>query len=125
MQAALGDKVKEVRATFRLTDSPACLVADEHAMSMNLERMLKAAGQKVPAAKPILEINPRHPIVRRLGSTSAQAQFSDWSHILFDQAMLAEGGELEDPAGFVKRLNDLMLTLAGEGARIWTPGGEA
>jgi molecular chaperone HtpG len=78
-------------------------------MSMNLERMLKAAGQTVPAAKPILEINPRHPIVRRLGSASAQAQFSDWSHILFDQAMLAEGGELEDPAGFVKRLNDLLL----------------
>ena len=125
MQTALGDKVKEVRATFRLTDSPACLVADEHAMSMNLERMLKAAGQNVPAAKPILEINPRHPIVRRLGSASAQAQFSDWSHILFDQALLAEGGELEDPAGFVKRLNDLLLTLAGEGTRIWTPGGEA
>ncbi|MEX0959925.1 MAG: molecular chaperone HtpG [Burkholderiales bacterium] len=125
MQQALADKVKEVRVTFRLTDSPACLVADEHAMSMNLERMLKAAGQNVPSAKPILEINPRHPIVTRLGAASAQAQFSDWSHILFDQAMLAEGGELEDPAGFVRRLNDLMLTLAGEGSRIWTPGGDA
>jgi molecular chaperone HtpG len=125
MRQALGDKVKDVRTTFRLTESPACLVADEHGMSMNLERLLKAAGQKVPTTRPILEINPRHPMVRRLKSSSAQAQFDDWSHILFDQAMLAEGGELDDPAAFVKRLNGLMLTLAGEGSRIWTPGGEA
>ena len=85
--------------------------------------MLKAAGQNVPASKPILEINPQHPIVQRLKDESDAARFADWSHILFDQAMLAEGGQLEDPAAFVKRLNELMLTLAGEGpSRIWMPG---
>ena len=125
IREVLGDKVKDVRVTFRLTGSPACLVADENDMSMNLERMLKAAGQKVPNMQPILEINPRHPIVQRLKANEDKAQLSDWSHILFDQAMLAEGGNLEDPAGFVKRLNELMLSLAGDGSRIWTPGGEA
>ncbi len=125
IREVLGDKVKEVRVTFRLTDSPACLVADEHGMSMNLERLLKAAGQKVPNMQPILEINPRHPIVQRLKADDDKVKLADWSHILFDQAMLAEGGNLEDPAGFVRRLNALMLSLAGEGSRIWTPGGEA
>jgi molecular chaperone HtpG len=125
IREVLGDKVKDVRVTFRLTGSPACLVADANDMSMNLERMLKAAGQKVPNLQPILEINPRHPIVQRLKAGDDKVQLADWSHILFDQAMLAEGGNLEDPAGFVKRLNELMLSLAGEGQRIWTPGGEA
>jgi molecular chaperone HtpG len=112
-----------VRVTHRLTDSPACLVSDEFGMSTHLERMLKAAGQQVPQSKPILEINPSHPIVERLKQESDDARFADWSHILFDQATLAEGGHLEDPASFVKRLNDLMLTLAGAGpSRIWTPG---
>ena len=111
-----------MRVTHRLTDSPACLVSDEHGMSTNLERLLKAAGQKVPTTKPILEINPRHPIVARLKDESDSGRFSNWSHILFDQATLAEGGQLDDPATFVKRLNELMLTLAGEPAsRIWTP----
>ena len=123
---SLGDQVKEVRVTYRLTDSPACLVADEQGMSMHLERLLKAAGQKVPAAKPTLEINPRHPLVRRLQVQPDEAQFAEWSRILFDQAALAEGAMPEDPAGFVRRLNALMLALAGEeGPRIWTPGGEA
>ncbi len=108
----LGERVKEVRVTLRLTASPACLVADEHGMSANLERMLKAAGQKVPGSKPILEINPRHPLVERLEQEGDDARFGDWSHILFDQALLAEGGQLEDPATFVKRLNEMMLTLA-------------
>ena len=115
VKKTLGDNVQDVRVTFRLTDSPACLVADEHAMSMNLERMLKAAGQNVPSAKPILEINPGHPIVQRLKAESDEDRFEDWSRILFDQAMLAEGGNLEDPAAFVKRLNGLMLTLSGTG----------
>ena len=118
---ALGDKIKEVRVTHRLTDSPACLVSDQHGMSMNLERLLKAAGQKVPQSKPILEINPKHPIVQRLKVEADEARFADWSHILFDQALLAEGGQLEDPASFVKRLNDVMMTLAGRSSRIWTP----
>ena len=113
---SLGDQVKQVRVTFRLTSSPACLVADQQGMSGNLERMLKAAGQKVPGSKPILEINPHHPLVQRLKYETDEARFADWSRILFDQALLAEGGQLDDPASFVKRLNDLMLALAGNKA---------
>jgi molecular chaperone HtpG len=119
----LGDKVKEVRVTHRLTSSPACLVSDQWGMSMNLERLLKAAGQKVPDVKPILEVNPHHPLVQGLKYESDERRFSDWSYILFDQAVLAEGGQLDDPGSFVKRLNELMLALAGgAGPKIWTPG---
>ena len=110
MKKTLDARVKDVRLTFRLTSSPACLVSDQHGLSANLERMLKAAGQKVPGNKPVLEINPHHPLVQRLKYESDDARFIDWSHILFDQALLAEGGQLEDPAGFVKRLNELILT---------------
>ena len=111
MQGALGDKAKEVRVTFRLTDSPACLVADENELSGNLLRMLKAAGQEAPESKPILEINPDHPLVQRLKyEDTSGPRFADWSHILFDQAMLAEGGSLSDPASFVKRLNEMLLS---------------
>ncbi len=110
MQASLKDKAKEVRITFRLTDSPACLVAGEHELSGNLLRMLKAAGQSAPDIKPILEINPHHPLVQRL--KYEEAKFDDWSSLLFDQAMLAEGGQLADPAGFVKKLNDMLLGMA-------------
>jgi molecular chaperone HtpG len=91
-------------------------------MSRHLERILRDAGQSVPASKPILEINPDHPIVQRLKQENDPTVFGDWTQILFDQALLAEGGELEDPATFVKRLNTLTLALAGGGApRIWTP----
>lgn len=107
MKEVLGERIKDVRVTFRLTESPACLVVDAHDMSGNLERLLKSAGQKVPNTKPILEINPHHPMVQRL--KYEEAKFSDWSNILFDQALLAEGGQLEDPASFVRRLNDLLL----------------
>ena len=107
MKNVLNDQVKDVRVTYRLTESPACLVADTHDMSGNLERILKSAGQKVGHTKPILEINTQHPMVRRL--KTEEKHFDDWSHILFDQALLAEGGQLDDPASFVKRLNDLML----------------
>jgi molecular chaperone HtpG len=109
----LGDKVKEVRVTHRLTDSPACLVSDQYGMSMNLERLLRSAGQKVPASKPILEINPKHPIVQGLKYEADDTRFADWSHILFDQALLAEGGQLDDPASFVRRLNEMLLRLSG------------
>ena len=108
MKAALADKAKDVRVTFRLTDSPACLVADEHDLSGNLARMLKAAGQAAPESKPILEINPDHPLLQKL--KYEEAKFSDWSHILFDQALLAEGGTLADPSSFVKRLNEMLLS---------------
>ena len=108
----LGDRVKEVRVSTRLTESPSCLVADEHDMGGNLARILKAAGQKVPQSAPILEINPEHAIVRRLKADDPA--LADWAGLLFDQALLAEGGQLEDPAGFVKRSNALMLALAGK-----------
>ncbi|HEY5291464.1 MAG TPA: molecular chaperone HtpG [Burkholderiales bacterium] len=120
IKGALGEQVKEVRVTLRLTSSPACLVSDQYDMGGNLARILKAAGQKVPESKPIMEINPGHPLVQRL--KYEEAHFADWSQVLFDQALLAEGGQLEDPAGFVKRLNELMLALSGGGAKIWTPG---
>ncbi len=112
IREALGDAVKDVRVSQRLTDSAACLVTGEHEMSMNLERLLKAAGQKVPGVKPVLEINVHHPIVARLKDETDAERFRDWSRILFDQALLAEGGQLEDPAGFVHKLNGLMLALA-------------
>ena len=121
IQGVLEGRASAVRVTSRLTDSPSCLVSDAHGMSTHLERLLKAAGQHVPGSKPILEINPQHPIVQRLNDETDERRFSDWSHILFDQAVLAEGGQLDDPASFVKRLNDVMLRLAGGGSRIWTP----
>ena len=110
IQKALDERVKEVRVTLRLTDSPACLVADENDMSGNLARILKAAGQNAPVGKPILEINPKHPVVLRL--KYEDKKFDDWAAVLFDQALLAEGGQLDDPATFVKRVNDLMLAMS-------------
>ncbi|HEY0665333.1 MAG TPA: molecular chaperone HtpG [Gallionella sp.] len=111
IKASLGERVKEVRITHRLTDSPACLVADEHDIGGNMARILKAAGQKAPAFKPILEVNPGHPVVMRL--KEERQHFGDWVEVLFDQALLAEGGQLDDPAGFVKRINHLMLEMRG------------
>jgi molecular chaperone HtpG len=109
IQTTLGEKVQEVRVTHRLTDSPACLVTGEHDMSANLERLLKASGQQTPSSKPTLEINPAHKLVARLKEEGDDARFSDWTHLLFDQALLAEGGQLEDPAMFVKRMNALLV----------------
>jgi len=119
IKASLGERVKEVRVTHRLTESPACLVADEHDVSANLARLLKAAGQDAPASKPILEVNPGHPVIARL--KGEEAKFDDWASVLFDQALLAEGGQLDDPAAFVRRINGLMLDLGG-GPRIVLPG---
>ncbi|MBN3852363.1 molecular chaperone HtpG [Paraburkholderia sp. Ac-20340] len=107
MKEALQGKAKDVRLTFRLTDSPSCLVADENDMSGYLQRMLRAAGQQAPDMQPILEVNPEHPLVKALSADNAN--FGDWCHLLFDQALLAEGGALEDPASFVKRTNALLL----------------
>jgi molecular chaperone HtpG len=108
MKVALEDKVKDVRVTFRLTDSPACLVSDENELSGNLLRMLKAAGQQAPNTKPILEINPEHPLLLKLKSDDQN--FDEWTQVLFDQALLAEGGQLNDPAAYVKRINQLLLS---------------
>jgi molecular chaperone HtpG len=110
---ALGERVKDVRASSRLTASPACLVADEHAMSGHMERLLKAAGHSVPTSKPVLEINAGHPLVRRLDAEQDEERFRDWAQILFDQSLLSEGAQLDDPGAFVKRLNGMLLTLTG------------
>ena len=112
IKTSLGEKVKDVRVTHRLTDSPSCIVADEHDMGGNLARILKAAGQKAPESKPVLEINPKHPAVQRL--KYEETRFDDWASLLLEQATLAEGGTLDDPAGFVKRINELMLALSGK-----------
>lgn len=108
LQAALGEKVKEVRITSRLVDSPACVVVDENELSPHLIRMLQAAGQEVPTVKPILELNPEHAFAARLQSAD-DSQFEDLALVLLDQALLAEGAQVEDPAAFVKRLNKLLL----------------
>ncbi|MGE3707225.1 MAG: molecular chaperone HtpG [Vicinamibacterales bacterium] len=123
MQAVLKDRASQVRLTRRLTDSPACLVADETGPSRHLERLLREAGQPVPSSSPIFEVNPEHPVVQRLKRESDESVFDDWTQVLFDQATLAEGTALDDPAAFVKRLNRLTLALAGEaGPKLWTPG---
>ncbi|MDL2284346.1 molecular chaperone HtpG [Oxalobacter sp. OttesenSCG-928-P03] len=108
MKKVLENEAKDVRITHRLTDSPSCLVVDENDLSNNLQRMLKAAGQGAPDTKPILEINPDHPLVQNL--KKEDVRFDDWTHILFDQAMLAEGGTPADPAAYVRRINNLLLS---------------
>lgn len=112
IKKTLGEEVKEVRITHRLTDSPACLVKDEQDMSANLERILKQAGQNIPAGKPIFELNPEHPLVVKLKEETDDDRFEDLTKVLFDQALLAEGGQLDDPGTFVKRLNELLLSMA-------------
>ena len=106
LKTALGDRAKDVRVTTRLVDSPACLVTESGDMSAHLARLLKQAGQAAPEVKPILEVNPEHALVKKLDTS---AHFEDLAHILFDQALLAEGGQLEDPAAYVRRVNSLLL----------------
>jgi molecular chaperone HtpG len=115
VKTALGDAVKDVRVTLRLTDSPACVVVDRDAMSQHLQRLLKAAGQgaQASASKPILELNPNHPLVQRL-KYEADDRLAEWAALLLDQATLAEGGQLDDPAAFVKRLNRMLLDGAAK-----------
>ncbi|GAA0580529.1 molecular chaperone HtpG [Halomonas salifodinae] len=107
VQEALGEAVQEVKVTHRLTDSPACVVLPEHEMGFQMRRIMEAAGQTLPEVKPILELNPEHPLVGRLEGAEGEA-FGDLAHILFDQAIIAEGGQLDDPAAYVKRLNTLL-----------------
>jgi len=111
VQETLGEKVKEVRISHRLTNSPACLVTEEGEMSANLERILKSVGQDAPTIKPIMELNPEHPLVGKLKGEEGE-RFDDLTNILFDQALLAEGGTLDDPASFVSKLNKVLLELS-------------
>ena len=106
---SLGNKIKEVKVTHRLTDSPACLVVGENDISGNLERILKAAGQNTPDIKPVLEINPEHALIKKLNSEKDEKAFDEYSSVVFDQALISEGGQLEDPVGFVKRINQLLV----------------
>lgn len=111
VKEVLGDKVKEVKVTHRLTSSPACIVADEMDMGGHMQRMLRAAGHNLPMSKPIFEINPEHPLVQKLYKEQDDARFAEFTHILFDQAVLAEGGQLPNAGEFVQRLNRLLLEL--------------
>ena len=114
IKAALEDSVEEVRATHRLTDSPACLVVGDFDMGAQMKRIMEAAGQAVPDSKPTLEINPTHPLIKRMDEESDEDRFGDLARIVFDQANLAEGGQLADPAAYVERLNRLLLQLSGD-----------
>ncbi|MGH9920232.1 MAG: molecular chaperone HtpG, partial [Nitrososphaerales archaeon] len=110
---ALGDRVTEVKITARLTESPACLVLGEHDLGANMRRIMQASGQKAPAVKPLLELNVGHPIVKYLDSVGDAGEFSELALLLYDQAALAEGGQLGNPAEYVRRLNRLLVKLAG------------
>ncbi|MCZ6667328.1 MAG: molecular chaperone HtpG [Gammaproteobacteria bacterium] len=112
MKKALGDMVEDIRVTNRLTDSPACIVLNEQDMAMHMQRLFKEAGHEMPISRPVLEINPDHPIVKKLNAEKSKKKFDDWSSILFDQAILTEGGQLEDPASFVAKLNKMLVSIA-------------
>jgi molecular chaperone HtpG len=111
LKQSLGDRVSDVRTTVRLADSPACLVLGEHDLGAQMRRILEAAGQKAPETKPVLEINPTHPLLQRIETTSEQSAFDDLTMLVFEQATLAEGSQLPDPAAFVQRLNRLLLAM--------------
>ena len=112
LKEVLGDKVEEVRVSHRLTDSPSCIVLNEQDMALYMQNLMKQAGHAMPESKPVLEINPTHPLIERMEAETDDEQFADWADILFDQALLAEGAQLEDPAGFVNKLNKLMLKMS-------------
>ncbi len=111
LKKVLEEKVKEVRITTRLTSSPACLVVDEYDIDPNLQRLLKASGQTLPSTKPILEINPHHPIILKLQHEENEERFSNWAYVLYDQSVLSLGEQLENPISFVNRLNELLKQL--------------
>jgi molecular chaperone HtpG len=110
LKAALGERVRDVRVSQRLTESPSCLVLEEYDMALHLQRMMRAAGHEVPSAKPSLEINPQHPLLQRFEAEPAGERRDQLAAILFEQAQLAEGAPLEDPAGFIRRINALLLS---------------
>jgi len=112
LEKSLADEVAEVRSSQRLTDSASCLVLSEQELALHMRRMLEQAGQAMPDSKPILEINLDHPLVKQLSEVESDEDFSEWASLLYEQAVLAEGGQLEDPAGFVQRVNRLMLQTA-------------
>ncbi|PID63511.1 MAG: molecular chaperone HtpG [Gammaproteobacteria bacterium] len=107
----LEDKVSEVRASTRLTSSPACVVMGEHDMALHMQQLLKQAGHELPESKPALEVNPSHPILDLMDKESDEERFADWAHLLLDQALLADGAQLEDSAGFVRRMNEMFVAL--------------
>lgn len=109
IKGILADRIKDVQLTNRLTDSPACIVADEHDMGLEMQRILQAAGQQIPASKPIFEINPDHVLIKRIHSIEDDVKFEQWINVLFEQSLIAEGGQLDNPADFVKRVNDLLI----------------
>jgi len=115
MQKVLGERVREVRVSHRLTDSPACLVLDEHDMAVHLQKMLRQAGHELPQSQPVLEVNPDNPLVAMARDMEDEQRFADLTQVLFDQALLASGGQLDDPASYVARLNGLLVGLAGKG----------
>ena len=109
IKTVLGDKVENVRVSHRLTDSASCIVLSEQDMALYMQQLMKQAGHEMPTTKPSLEVNPTHPLLQRMTAETDDDRFAEWTSILFDQAVLAEGGQLEDPTGFVRRLNQLML----------------
>ena len=112
IKESLDDDVQDVRISHRLTDSPSCLVLGEQDMPVHMQQLMKQAGHDVPVSKPVLEVNPEHPLVEYLKQEQDKDRFSDWSHLLFEQALLSEGGQLEDPTVFVKRMNSILVELS-------------
>lgn len=112
LKEVLGENVEDVRVSHRLTSSPSCIVLSEQDMALYMQNLMKQAGHDMPTSKPVLEINPTHPLIERMEGETDDEQFADWADILFDQALLAEGAQLEDPAGFVSKLNKLMLKMS-------------
>jgi molecular chaperone HtpG len=112
LKEELAEKVEDVRVSHRLTSSPSCLILSEQDMALYMQNLMKQAGHDMPSNKPILEVNPTHPLIERMEAETDDEQFADWADILFDQALLAEGAQLEDPAGFVSKLNKLMLKMS-------------